>query len=123
MTSPMNSDSDNKILLDYLVANTAENDKKTQLSKLYQVENFTKKYAYKETLKVLAPFNCERFKKLNFTGNEYKINNMLSPYKHLEYSPNSKRYNLQRDAFKNHVEEVLKNKHLDRGEVKKAKKH
>ena len=86
------------------------------------MENFTKKYAHKETLKIISPYNSEKFKKINFIGNENKINNMLSPYKHLEYSPNSKSNNLIRDVFKKHSEEVLKFKHLERGEKKKTKK-
>lgn len=122
-SSPRLSDSDSNI--DYLIANTSENllveDKMNQLKKLYQVENFTKKYAYKQTLKIMSPYNSEKFRKINFVGNERKINNMVNPYKHLEYSPSSKSHNLIRDGFKIHAEEVLKFKHLERGENRKAK--
>lgn len=122
--SPINSDSDRNI--DYFTANTTEDlkieDKLNQINKLYQVENFKKIYAYKETLKMISPYNLDKYKKINFIGNEKKINNMVNPYKHLEYSPTSKSYNLIRDNFKKHVEEVLKYKHLERGENKKLKK-
>lgn len=110
---------------DYLSADTTENlrieDKLSQLKGLYQVENFKKNYAYKNSLKILAPYDSEKFKKMNYLSNENKINNMVSPYKHMEYSPNSKSFNLIKDNFKKHAEEVLKFKHLERGENKKSK--
>jgi len=46
---------------------------------------------------------------------------MINPYNHLEFSPNSKRYNLVRDNFKKHSEEVLRFKHLGRADTKKSK--
>jgi hypothetical protein len=97
-------------------------EKINEINKLYQVENFKSKYAYKDSSKIFSPYNSEKFKKSNFIGNENKINNMRNPFNHLEYSPNSKYYNLIRDNFKIHSEEVLKFKHLERGENKKPKK-
>ena len=122
-SSPRNSENDKNF--DYFIANTAENlrieDKISLLKGLYQVENFKKHYAYKDSLKVLSPYNSEKFRKINFLGNQNKINNMLNPYKHREYSPDSKSHNIVKDSFKKHAEEVLKFKHLlERGENKKS---
>ncbi len=91
-------------------------------SKLFNVESFKNKYANKETLKILGPLkSCEKYTKEIYKASTLKINNMLNPYNHLEYSPSAKNHNMLRDKFKLHSEELLRFKHLGRNENKKLK--
>lgn len=93
-----------------------------QLSKLYEVENYKNKYSNKETLKILNLLkSSEKFKKENYQANTNKINNMLNPYNHNEYSPGDKNHNMIRDNLKIHAEQILRFKHLERNENKKNK--
>jgi hypothetical protein len=117
-------DSNNRSM-DHINSNTEENlnlkPRIKDFGKLYQAENYKKNYAYINNLKKLFPYDSIDYKKVNFVGNNLKINNMQNPYEHLEYSPNTCKYNLKRDNFKVHSEQVLKLKYLERGENKKIK--
>jgi len=85
-----------------------------------EVGNFANIYAYKETLKIFnLPKSSEKFKKENYQANNQKINNMLNPFNHVEYSAGKKNYNMIRDNFKIHSEELLRFKHLERNDNKK----
>jgi len=44
---------------------------------------------------------------------------MLNPFNHEEYSAGKKNYNMIRDNFKIHSEELLRFKHLERNDNKK----
>ena len=94
-----------------------QNDKK--FSKNFDKENYRDKFAHKDTSKIISLIDVDKFKQKNYLGNSVKINNMMSPFDHREYSPISKDYNLVKDAFKSHSEQVLKLKHLERGDTKK----
>lgn len=96
--------------------------KLSQIAKLYEVEKFKNKYANKETLKILCPLkSSEKYKKEIFQANTLKINNMLNPFNHSEYTADCKIHNLVKDEFKKHAEEVLRFKHLERNESRKVK--
>ena len=92
------------------------------LAKLYEVESYKNKFSNKATFNILCPLNCsEKFKKESYRGNSLKINNMLNPYDHSEYLPDSKKHNMVKDHFKKHSEELLRFKHLGRNENSKVK--
>lgn len=90
-----------------------------QIAKLYEPDSFKNKYSGKDTLKILVPLkSSEKFKKESYQPNSLKISNMPNPFKHLEYFPGSKNHNMVRDNLKEHAEQLLRFKHLERKENK-----
>lgn len=113
--------------LDYNHENSLENvrvqNRLIELSKLYKVENNKNKLVYKDTSNVFSLNKSEKFIGENFQANSSKINNMKNPFTHLEYFASTKSHNMIKDHFKKHSEEVLRFKHLERGDPKKSKQH
>lgn len=109
-------------IFDYKMTTSAELEAQLQekiksMPKLHKFENFKDKYGNKNTFKIFTLINGIQSKQ----DKDIKINKMMSPYNHLEYSPNNKRYNFIKDNFKKHAEEILRFKHIERGETKRTK--